>query len=1106
VEKKKCTKIDPCYIVLTNIEQAMQTKVSISSRAFKRSFVECSNMCKKIMFKRRLKAGKDVFDVKTPSKQKDYLLYLMKVEEERFKKNKKNTVQCTKIQDIIEKHDLKIAARKIAFGKKVHPRVRRTISKLPKDFADRPVSPLQDSINANEKDYTTEELEKLQEAFVKKKHKVELNSLKRLIGIKRSLNQNLKKSKRLRPEGYESFLKSDVTSNVSGRVRKVNPKYGVDYAMSRKDFEEQRVFEVAQSQLKRAETESKRKQEEISFDFLLQKRRKVSMASNKKVKQPMVQIENAENDDVIKTTVNSKKSKMSSKKINMKTTALQSLLESPLVSGMHANQHKSSGNVKNAKQKRSKNVDKDAVLIQDLPKEEKLISGFLQETVKPSTQKEFVTEQCMASEVKDGDQYVRARQLLRDSLDRNMYKARIKIKQTVVPKQETLYSNAQTSQQAIVQEKYKVLKIPETVQKLFDNTKIKQEPPDDGYGTSSSSSTVSSSAVNTTKVVTVAYSNGVYKKVLMSVPSTTTVTSYTTKASNVASTPILVNTNNGQLHYFVPNQMYSKLPTYSDAIKAKFLPPKSDTSSISTIASPSSVSGGVPTVLQIPFNKPMSPTVIVSQPYVNKSYIHTVKAVKSPTCATSVQTHTVVHKVSPSPAVQNKLEQNSTTSIQQQSVPFKSTPSTTSPQKIEKCKFYLLKIDGKNVLIPIEGNQAQPKAFVVNSDIITSSVQSNNLDSTATTGNVGQLQKTDGIRPTLLGGSNSDVQSQKKPTLAVVPNVKPGNLVLPTQMTLISNTKNISENKSQLQTVTLTNVGAVSKTGIANSGKLSGTNITIKNTNLAGSANTLKGVTPILSVANNVVGNTAIKSDMKTAFTNVVSSGSYKLAPKPVISHPVLRNTDITKSSPLTVLPVYLKPMDSSVPGILQLQTVPVNLKNAMSAMGNQFVSQPDSKTKTLHSVTNMQGVHAIQKPVSPFKNPSVIKQGQSNTVRSQLETRRETKTLQGRTESLGGVSLLKSVSTSPSVATQGQTINNKDKHGEMSVKDFKAIQLCEKSGAFVSEEACNSTTEQATVDTTEPLPFKEAVTAREERLRRLKELLKEKQKAVEEIRTNVPK
>ncbi|XP_045209661.2 uncharacterized protein LOC123561388 isoform X2 [Mercenaria mercenaria] len=1104
-KKKRCTKIAPCYIVLTSIDQCMQSKSSVSSRTFKRSFAECSNMCKKVLFKRRLKAGKDVFNVKTPSKQKDYLIYLLQVEKERLKRNKKSPIQCPQIRDILEKHDLKVEARKKAFGKPAHPRVRRTISRLPKDFANRPnspVTPMACEMDENKQDLSAEALAKLQDQFVKRKYKIELNSLKRLIGIKRSLNQNLKRAKRNRSEAYETFLKSDVTSSVSGRVRKVNPKYGGDFAVSKKEIEEQRLVDVAQAQLKRAESANKRKVEEMNknSEFYLQMKRKLisditgadSPATAKKVKAADVVIDNPEEDNVRSFQVKQKKSKREPSRTKPKPNPLKVLLNAPPI--VKGNELITSEKTKKSKQRKSQTEYRDGVLIQDMPREENVISGFLQHI---SSDERSAVSPSLETESQQSDQYVRAKQLLKSSLDKRISKTRqLKIRQIPslpCPKREVPDSNFSTTQQANDQEKYKMLKIPENVQKLFSNKEIKQEPVDDGY----ESTSTGSSASNSSKVITVAYSNGVYKKVLVNLSSSgqtqPTLGSQTVKAG-MTSGPILVNTQQG-LRYLVPKSVLTKstLPSYSDAIKAKFLPVKSDTAmasqasvTLNTIPSAQIISTAVqlgnpvqtvplssqpnteprvisvlPTVLQVPLQNAMNtsaansllrptlatPTVIVSQSYVNKSFQQTVGSINSPMNTAVKQTHTVVHKVSPVMQRQNALnqsEQAKKTAIHQQSIPVSNTsgPETQIPavaqnqKNIDKCKFYLLKIDGKNVLIPIEGDQAQPKAYVVNSDVITANTPAQSL---TTSGNIASPT---GIRPTLIGVPTANGNTHPKPTMAVVPNIKHVNTIHPSQFTFVPNTTNSHQNKNVLQTVTLTNIA----------------------TAVCGPGSTTK-----ISGVNNVNASSCVTTSVKTnqAYTSVVKSGSYKLTTQPVSTQSDLLHRNTQPNNSVTVVPVFLKTAENSTVASSFQSTISAgHTTSAFSAVkGPLYVRPLAGEDKTVLDPKNQSG--GILNDILTQKRPLYEK-----LPLPQLSARKTDTT---------------------------QQKGNGNEHVNISVEHGKGG-LCEKSGIFTPEEAEEEKVEE------KPQAFKEAVTAREERLRRLKELLKEKQKAVEEIRGSKPK
>ena len=86
---RKCTKIYPCYIVLTDLGHLIGRSLSASCR-FLRGLknTECTNMCKKMYFRRRLKAGKNVFNVKTPSFIEKRMKYLEKLEANKGKPTK----------------------------------------------------------------------------------------------------------------------------------------------------------------------------------------------------------------------------------------------------------------------------------------------------------------------------------------------------------------------------------------------------------------------------------------------------------------------------------------------------------------------------------------------------------------------------------------------------------------------------------------------------------------------------------------------------------------------------------------------------------------------------------------------------------------------------------------------------------------------------------------------------------------------------------------------------------------------------------------------------------------------------------------------------------
>lgn len=1060
--------------MLTNIDSLMKQNTHISCRVFDRCFAECSNMCKKVQFKRNLHAGKDVFNVKTPSKQKDYLLYLAQAEKKRSKKGKKRVIMFTQIKDIIEKHDIKVALRKKTSGKRALPRVRRTVSRLPNDFATQPNSSpilINDEADDAQRKTSKEDMALLNTLLMKKQHKVELDSLKKMIAIKRSLNHNLKRTKRARTEGFETFLRSDVTSSVSGRVRKANPKYGKEFAMSRRDFEEQRLFEDAHARLKRYESENKKIVENY--------KNKESLKMGKKRKDLNVGRITSDQPD-------------SAKKAKMIDVIIDDVLREKCYVKSYESKSlrkKDRSSTKGKKRNGSVIADTDGVLIQDMPNEENVISDVLQnfESVEKKSSSSISHETKAYIKIEpdsqQSNQYLRAKQLLKSSLDNTNSYLRQALSPTltpqVMPVPVSTIAPVTLNNKVIEQEKYRMLKIPETVQKLFTNKEIKKEPIEEA---SVPNNTSVPSTVNP-RVVTV-YSNGGYKKILLNAPPAREVVPTTKAQTNheeISPAPILVNTVHG-LRYLVPTQsvVKEKLPSYSEAVKTLSISPQLSKSSavmttsmsnvtLNTKASIGDVSGAaqsqktvvypvqynqqqqqagkhpktvslLSSVVTVPVSatsafsmrpKLPTPTMNINTSVINKNAQQSATGMTNLTLTGSFQTQTLPPKSVPvvssqmshAQTVRSALEIRRNLSIPQQTVVSKrnsgiisSGNSTTvedqNQKPIDKCKFYLLKIDGKNVLIPINGEQPPPKAYVINSDIIAGHTQAQNVSTMATVSTPGNVASPIGIRPTILGLQSLDVGVQQKPTMAVMPNMKLDQIIA-AQGTA----------SSPRQTVTLTNTGLVGDINVFNS-----------------SANTTQAVTNVLSPGNN-----SIKMQQ-------VSKQSIIL-PKTTISKPafMVPNINRTNDQPLSV-PVYLRQLTSS-----QVSNNVVNEKTSNNSMKS-------------HEVLS----HAVKDNIAvdhDHKSYFLIKNMQTN-----------------KKQSLPGAA-----------KSKDKSIVKTENEADAEPANTDQGKLCEKSGIFSELK----TSDDRRDESKEPEAFKEAVTSREERLRRLKELLKEKQKAVEKLRPN---
>ncbi|XP_052806064.1 uncharacterized protein LOC128235291 [Mya arenaria] len=261
VKKRRCSKIDPCYIVLSNVGKIVANDRSISLRTFKRVHTECSNMCKKTHFKRRLSAGEDVFNVKTPSKQKDYQRYLEEFED--TQRATKRGLPYTLLTDLLKKHDQKVKKRIGSPDKRYPNRVRRTFARLPHDFKE---------VDTQSEKGTPEPQEKLLPNVAKPKDTVlkeralwnekrendrlrALATLSKLVMIKRKSGLEKKKIKMSRAEA-KKFIQLDGTKSKHGRIRKSNSRYNTGYALDTLDILEYEADMKMKHQLKQSKQET----------------------------------------------------------------------------------------------------------------------------------------------------------------------------------------------------------------------------------------------------------------------------------------------------------------------------------------------------------------------------------------------------------------------------------------------------------------------------------------------------------------------------------------------------------------------------------------------------------------------------------------------------------------------------------------------------------------------------------------------------------------------------------------------------------------------------------------------------------------------------------
>ncbi|KAL4229452.1 hypothetical protein ACF0H5_012490 [Mactra antiquata] len=340
--KKICRRIAPSYIVLKRIDKHLINGSSTSVRLFKRRFSDCTNMCKKIQFMRRLKSGKDVFDVMTPSKLTTSGLYL---DVEKNKSNNKNKKSNIKPKNVSNGNQMKRVHRKI---RKLPNDFRSWQSFIKKSFAAEEESDLTDNDRSNVENW--------------QKHVCDAFLLRNQILIKRSHNKKVKLLKlRSKPDmDMPSILKNEVKSNVSGRVCKPNTKYLADFLLNRNEFLEQKHVFQTNNQLRRLVNQSNILKEKGGKSSSNDKR----PASKKRKPTPDIVIENLEGNCV--TTYN-------------KTPDLLRKKLKKSVSKQMTDTH-TRAQRKDAQQKSfvSNNAGKDGVIIQEMPNEQSVIAELLQ--------------------------------------------------------------------------------------------------------------------------------------------------------------------------------------------------------------------------------------------------------------------------------------------------------------------------------------------------------------------------------------------------------------------------------------------------------------------------------------------------------------------------------------------------------------------------------------------------------------------------------------------------------------------------------------------------------------------------------------------------------
>ena len=261
--RKKCTKIFPCYIVLTDVTPLIGDTNRASYR-FLRSLrkTECPNMCKKMYFRRRLKAGKNVFNVKTPSYTVKRLKHFETIGEDRL--SPKSKLEYTKLK----KPNLqeKLPERTEVSERVSYPNMFMTKAGVRYSF-DEYVENKKTEISKLKQKKIELEKEKVKQQVIKEKEelqekerirkekelKEQLRILSDQIHIKRKENYHRKEMRKRKQE----YLKPGVSVR-SGRLRKPNSLFDNDmFAFNSSDIEGFRKLSALQEKQRKVLAEMK---------------------------------------------------------------------------------------------------------------------------------------------------------------------------------------------------------------------------------------------------------------------------------------------------------------------------------------------------------------------------------------------------------------------------------------------------------------------------------------------------------------------------------------------------------------------------------------------------------------------------------------------------------------------------------------------------------------------------------------------------------------------------------------------------------------------------------------------------------------------------------
>lgn len=772
-KKKKCLKIDPSYIVLTKADSHLLSQRSVSYRSFKQKYSECSNMCKKMYFRNRLNKGKDVFNVKAPSKQKEYQLYLKRLDEEalaQVSSRKKRKTTCILVNDLLQKHDSIVKKRVKESNNKYLSRVRRQILSVPNDFKDVTHESHGNSALAD----TKIKLQKGEVELVKdERFKENLETLKAMIYIKRESNQKLRQLKRMKMFSSLSdpLTMTAGTKSLSGRIRKTNNRYSGDFATTKYDIDAVMIQNSIKSRL-----DYFRRKKAAQADVKTKLRNRLVGVDDIKMGgrvPPGFEIVVEGADDTTDTKDGEETGK------TLKSKKMPDSDNDPLTAGQIQNLYENTEKViqqtrQNSQSKAKRKRKIDGVIIQNMPNDDNVMQELLQgesDRALPSTSKsEASSSPCFSN--------------VRSLLSKNQTSG-TKAKQV-----DTSYeghSGAQVKKQieseADIAAKNKLLRIPKSVQKLFIKTQAKP------LTVCSAQSALSNKSPTTIFVQRtggkIATTQALSKESLL--------TSDKTKGSQaqVVHLGLLPNSAGSNIplskDQTVKRSINTTTPTSTVVFSPVLIPTTANVSQTTptvrirpAVSSNAPFSGQIPIVLNGPFpsvNTAIRSSIQSSQALLAPKWNSPKTLIRTTVAPTQLVAarplilqhqqkviQTAVAQAQQSKAVTHVITFPGTTQLS--SAPLSTqTTLTSAPQPVEsnvsaheKGKFYLLKIDGKNFLIPIDSTAVQQKA-----DILTNSKQ------TATTLKCVPSSASHPVCTTVAGTVSTEVL---KPTAAIIPSVQ----------------------------------------------------------------------------------------------------------------------------------------------------------------------------------------------------------------------------------------------------------------------------------------------------------------------------------------------